>query len=131
MGSARLNWLMALVLFGTCSCAGGGGLEAGMSKAGQITCQAGPDCDAKWARANKWVTESSGLKIETKTDAQIKTVPSAPDSRNLVVTITKNPTSRPGVYEISFVGGCPSPLSCLPPIAESRTRFANFVLGTE
>ena len=68
MRYVRLNSLMAWVLFGACSCAGGGGPEAGLSKPAQITCQAGPDCDAKWARANKWVTESSGLKIETKTD---------------------------------------------------------------
>jgi hypothetical protein len=111
-------------------CAGGGG-PAGLSKPAQITCQAGPDCDAKWARANKWLSESSGLKIETKKDSQIKTVQSKGDSRVLVVTITKNATSKPGVYEISFIAGCPSQLSCLSPIAESRAQFANFVLGTE
>jgi hypothetical protein len=131
MRYVRLNSLMAWVLFGACSCAGGSGPEAGLSKPAQITCQAGPDCDAKWARANKWVTESSDLKIVTKTDSQIKTVPSTGDSRKLVVTITKNATSKPGIYEISFIAGCPSQLSCLPPIAESRARFANFVLGTE
>jgi hypothetical protein len=83
MRYVRLNSLMAWVLFGACSCAGGGGPEAGLSKPEQITCQAGPDCDAKWARANKWVTESSDLKIVTKTDWQIKTVPSTGDSRKL------------------------------------------------
>ena len=128
MRYVRLNSLMVWVLFGACSCAGGGGPEAGLSKPEQITCQAGPDCDAKWARANKWVTESSDLKIVTKTDWQIKTVQSTGDSRKLVVTITKNATSKPGIYEISFIAGCPSQLSCLPPIAESRARFANFVL---
>jgi hypothetical protein len=131
MRYVRLNSLMVWVLFGACSCAGGGGPEAGLSKPEQITCQAGPDCDAKWSRANKWLSESSGLKIETKKDSQIKTVQSKGDSRVLVVTITKNATSKPGVYEISFIAGCPSELSCLPPIAESRAQFANFVLGTE
>jgi hypothetical protein len=126
-----LNSLMAWVLFGACSCAGGGGPEAGLSKPAQITCQAGPDCDAKWARANKWVTESLGLKIVTKTDSQIKTVQSTGDSRQLVVAITKNATSKSGVYEISFIAGCPSQLSCLPPVAESRVRFTNFLVGTE
>jgi hypothetical protein len=132
MRYVRLNSLMAWVLFGACSCAGGGGPEAGLSKPAQITCQAGPDCDAKWARANKWVTESSGLKTQSKAESQIKTVES-PDgnSRTLVVTITKNATSKPGIYEISFVGGCPSELSCVPPVAESRAQFVNFVLGTQ
>ena len=130
MRYVRLNSLMAWVLFGVCSCAGGGG-PAGLSKPAQITCQVGPDCDAKWARANKWLSESSGLKIETKKDSEIKTVQSKGDSRVLVVTITKNATSKPGIYEISFVAGCPSQLSCLPPIAESRAQFAKFVLAAQ
>src|SRR4029077_16663448 len=101
MRYVRLNSLMAWVLFGACSCAGGGGPEAGLSKPTQVTCQAGPDCDAKWARANKWVTESSGLKIQSKGDSQIKTVVSQDtNSRTLVVTITKNATSKSGIYEI-------------------------------
>ena len=122
--------LMAFVFFGASSCAGGGGSgEAGLSKP-QIFCQAGPDCGTKWAKANAWVTENSGLKIQSKSDAQIKTVQSPQnDSRTLVVTITKNATSKPGIYEISFVGGCPSLLSCVPPVAESRAGFVAFVLN--
>jgi hypothetical protein len=50
------------------------------------------------------------------------------ESRTLVVTITKNPTSQPGTYEIDFIGKCSSIFSCIPSDAESRTRFANFVL---
>jgi hypothetical protein len=70
------------------------------------------------------------LKIQNKSDAQIKTVQSPQnDSRTLVVTITKNATSKPGIYEISFVGGCPSLLSCVPPVAESRAGFEAFVLN--
>jgi hypothetical protein len=93
-------------------------------------CQAGSDCDTKWARAAAWVTENSGLKIQGKSDAQIKTIQS-PDynSRTLVVTITKNATSKPGIYEISFVGGFPSQLSCVPSVEESRAGFVAFVLN--
>ena len=72
-----------------------------------------------------------GFENRDQKNSQIKTVQSKGDSRVLVVTITKNATSKPGVYEISFIAGCPSELSCLPPIAESRAQFANFVLGTE
>jgi hypothetical protein len=132
VGYVRLSLLMGWALFGACGCAAGDRPEAGLSKPTQVTCQAGPDCDAKWARANKWVTESSGLKIQSKGDSQIKTVVSQDtNSRTLVVTITKNATSKSGIYELKFVGGCPSELSCDPPIAESRARFVNFVLGTQ
>lgn len=121
-----LRALMACVPFGLSSCAGGSGPEAGLSKPA-IECQAGPDCDAKWARAKEWV-EKSGLKILSKSDAQIKTK-DAPNYDNplLVVTITKNATTKPGIYEIRFVGGCTSTLSCKPPIAETRAGFAAFV----
>jgi hypothetical protein len=94
----------------------------------QVRCQAGPDCDLKWERAYTWVVESSGLKLKTRTDGLIKTAESPGESRTLVVTITKNPTSQPGTYEIDFIGKCSSIFSCIPSDAESRTRFANFVL---
>jgi hypothetical protein len=109
-------------------CRGGSPEGAGSSKP-QIFCQAGPDCDKKWARANTWMTEKSGLKIQSKSDAQIKTEQSPRyDNRTLVITVTRNATTKPGIYEISFVGGCPSALSCVPSIAESRAAFVAFVL---
>jgi hypothetical protein len=131
VGYVRLSLLMVWALFGAC-CAGGDRPEAGLSKPTQITCQVGPDCDAKWARASKWATESSGLKIQSKGESQIKTVEIRDaNSRTLVVTITKNATSKPGIYEISLVGGCASQLSCVPPIAESRAQLVNFVQGAQ
>jgi hypothetical protein len=53
------------------------------------------------------------------------------DSRTLVVTITKNPTSQSGTYEIDFIGKCLSIWSCIPSVAESRTRFTNFVSAAD
>jgi hypothetical protein len=121
--------LIAGVLFGTCSCQLAGGLAVNSSKSEQIRCQAGPECDLKWERAYTWVVESSGLKLKTKTDAIIKTVEPPGESRTLVVTITKNTTSQSGTYEIDFIGECSSIFSCVPSVAETRTRFANFVLA--
>jgi len=117
---------IAGVLFGACSCSEVTG-DLGVSMPEQIRCQVGPDCDLKWERANTWVVENSGLKLQTKTDGLIKTVESPKVSRTLVVTITKNPTSQSSIYEINFIGGCSSMLSCVPSAAESRTSFANFV----
>jgi hypothetical protein len=119
---------IAGLLFGACSCSGvTGGLGVSEPKPEPIRCQAGTDCNLKWERAYKWVVESSGLKLKTKTDDLIKTVEPPKESRTLVVTISKNPTSQSGIYEIDFIGGCASALSCIPSVAESRTSFANFV----
>ena len=124
--------LIAFVFFGACSCSEKAhDLSVNLSRPEQITCQAGPDCDLKWERAYKWVVENSGLKLKTKTSGLIKTEATEAngDDRTLVVTITKNPTPRSGTYEIDFIGNCPSLLSCVPSAAESRTKFANFVLA--
>jgi hypothetical protein len=126
----QLFWfgLAACVFLAVSSCTGGVGPEASLSQP-PILCQTGSDCDTKWARANEWVTDISGLKIQNKSDAQIKTAQDpGNDSRTLVVTITKNATSKPGFYEISFVAGCPGILRCVPPTAETRTGFVAFVL---
>jgi hypothetical protein len=124
--------LIAAVLFGACSCSKkGDDLDVSLSKPAQITCQAGRDCDLKWQKAYKWVIESSGLKLHTKTDGLIKTEESPKVSRTLVVTITKNPTSQSGTYEIYFIGGCSSALSCIPSVTESRASFANFVSAAD
>ena len=122
--------LMACASLGLYNCAGGEGSgDASVSRPPKILCQAGPDCEAKWARANEW-TAKSGLQIASKSDTQIKTkVPAGYEHRMLVVTITKNTTSKPGTYEISFVAGCASQFSCEPPVAESRTGFTAFVLN--
>jgi len=124
--------LIAFVLFGICGCSevtGGSGVS--VSKPEPIRCQAGTDCDLKWRKAYEWVIESSGLKLKTKTDDLIKTEESSRESRTLVVTITKNPTSQSSIYEIDFIGGCSSMLSCIPAVAESRASFANFVSATD
>ena len=120
--------LIAGVLFGACSCSELSG-DSGVSKLEQIRCQVGPDCDLKWQRAYTWVVEGSGLKLKTKTDGLLKTEESPRDDRTLVVTITKNPSSESGIYEIDFIGKCKSIWSCVPSDAESRTRFANFVMA--
>jgi hypothetical protein len=121
--------LIAVVLFGACSCSELSG-DSVVSKPEQIRCQVGPDCDLKWERAYTWVIESSGLKLKTKTDGLIKTAETE-DSRTLVVIITKNPTSQLGTNEIDFIGKCSSIWSCVPSVAESRKKFANFVLAAD
>jgi hypothetical protein len=119
---------MICVLLGFSACAGGGGSQdASLSKPQPIMCQAGPDCDAKWKRAIEWV-EKSGLQIASKSDAQIKTKEASKyDNPLLVVTITKNATTKPSIYEIRFVGGCTSVVSCKPTIEETRAAFTAFV----
>jgi hypothetical protein len=125
----RVALIMGL-FFGTCSCSALSG-DSAASKSEQIRCQVGPDCDSKWERVYRWVVESSGLNLKTKTDGLIKTAESPGNDRVLVVTITKNPTSQSGTNEIDFIGKCLSVWSCVPSAAETREKFMNFVLTAD
>ena len=133
-GEYRMRHLRAAlitgVFFGQSSCSVLSGVSD-VSRSEQIRCQVGPDCDLKWERAYRWVVESSGLNLKTKTDDFIKTAEFAGNDRMLVITITKNSTSQSGTYEIDFIGKCSSIWSCIPSVADSRTKFLNFVLASE
>ena len=95
-----------------------------------ITCEVGPDCNAKWSRAKQWVAANSPLKVQKETDTIIQTVSSPADSRTTAFTITRNATTKFGVDEIDFTAGCVSLLSCIPNIAESRAGFRAFVTAS-
>ncbi len=92
-----------------------------------ITCQAGPDCEAKWSRAIGWVATNSQWKVQSQSDFLIQTYNSIDDSPSPSFTITKVATGQPGSFEISFNGGCANILGCVPTVAESRVSFAAFV----
>jgi hypothetical protein len=70
----------------------------------QITCRAGPDCDAKWTRAVSWIVSNSHSKIQTQTDILIQTF-NPEISTALGFTATKVASSN-GLYEITLTAGC-------------------------
>jgi hypothetical protein len=91
-----------------------------------ITCNKGPDCDAKWSRAVSWVTTNSSYKVQTQTDSIIQTMGPLPDDPSPAYSVTKVATT-PTTYELTFNGGCDNIIGCIPTMAESRARFAAFV----
>jgi hypothetical protein len=91
-----------------------------------ITCTNKNDCDAKWSRAVSWIASNSSWKIQTQTDFLIQTYNSINDSAAPSFTITK--VAQPnGTFQITFDGGCANIFGCVPTVAESRARFAEFV----
>jgi hypothetical protein len=90
-----------------------------------ITCTAGTDCDAKWARAASWIALNPAWKIITRTDQIIETTG---HDRLPAFAVTKVATT-PGNYEITLDGVCDNPFGCTPAVAESRARFESFMLA--
>jgi hypothetical protein len=97
-----------------------------------ITCHAGADCDAKWSRANSWITEHSKYKVETSSDSVIQT--SGPS------TFESDPSPRYQVrklaiggdqYAIEFTGGCDSIFECTPTLSTAQADFTQSILAAE
>jgi hypothetical protein len=95
-----------------------------------IICTTGPDCDGKWARAATWVATNSALKVQVRTDTVVQTAAATPSETTPAYTVTKVARGE-GRFEITFNGGCGNMYRCVPSIAESRARFAQFVLGDD
>lgn len=93
-----------------------------------IICISGADCDAKWHRAATWIAANSTFKIQVRTDTIMQTAGPVPSETTPAFTVTKVARGE-GRYEITFNGGCGNPNRCVPSIAQSHARFAQFVLG--
>jgi hypothetical protein len=68
------------------------------------------------------------IKIQVRTDTSLQTAGPVPSETTPAFTITKVARGE-GRFEITFNGGCGNPYRCVPSIAESHARFAQFVLG--
>lgn len=93
-----------------------------------LTCSKGPDCEAKWDRALKWVQNNSEPTIQIANETIITTnVPS--DRASAIISITKT-EAEPGTYTINFRASCSwiFGLYCTPSILELRADFANYVM---
>jgi hypothetical protein len=93
-----------------------------------LTCSKGPDCEAKWDRALKWMQNNAEPTIQIANETIITTnIPS--DRASAIISITKNET-EPGTYTINFRASCSwiFGLYCTPSILELKASFANYVM---
>jgi hypothetical protein len=93
-----------------------------------IICISGADCDAKWNRAATWIAANSTFKIQVRTGTTLQTAGPVPSETTPAFTVTKVARGE-SRFEITFNGGCGNPYRCVPSIAESRARFAQYVAG--
>lgn len=97
-----------------------------------ITCHAGPDCDAKWSRANAWITEHSKYKVEASSELLIQTSgPSTFETDPSPKYKVTKAAMGPSEYAIEFVGGCDSVFACTPTVPAAQADFTQSVLAAE
>jgi len=96
-----------------------------------ITCRAGSECNEKWSRANGWIAQHSGYKVQIASDSLIRTMGPFSDDPTMAFVVTKIAQGN-DIYLISINGGC-GPygliLGCIPSIPESVASFTTFVNG--
>jgi hypothetical protein len=92
-----------------------------------ITCQSGPDCEAKWSRATAWVAKNGAYKIQTTSDSLIQTMGPLPSDPRPAYTVLKTASADGSGFQITLDGGCDNFLGCVPTIPEARASLASFV----
>ena len=127
----RLSIVMAFAL-ALCGCITAEQQASVAEPAKPITCRAGADCDAKWSRANAWITEHSKYKAETNSESLIRT--SGPSTFETdpspTYKVTKVAAGR-GEYTIEFTAGCDSVFACTPTAQTAQADFTQSILAAE
>ena len=93
-----------------------------------VTCEAGADCTAKWARVQKWVKRKAKLGIVKQNDNLIQTNPSVTLNSDVAFTITKVPTGGTS-YRIDYEAYCDDDFGCTPPLIQLKASFVEYVTG--
>ena len=97
-----------------------------------ITCKPGKDCEAKWARANAWITEHSKYKVEAKSDSMIETAgPSTFETDPSPSYKVRKLAIGAEQYAIEFSGECDSMFACTPALPTAQADFTEAVMAAE
>ena len=118
--------VIAILVFALLAGCGTERLSTTDPPAAPILCRAGPDCDAKWARAMAWILQNSEYKTQFQTGYMIQTLGPIKDSASPAYRVSK--FSKGGEeFEIKFNGECAKIFGCKPTISEARAMFSEFV----
>lgn len=94
-----------------------------------VTCQGKEDCELKWGRSLKWVSDNVRYRIESANDMMIQTKGPIRYSVDAAVSLVKIPKGD-GVYTIEFDAGCDNMFGCQPSVDAMRASFFQFVMGS-
>lgn len=97
-----------------------------------ITCKPGKDCEAKWARANAWVSEHSKYKVEANSDSMIETAGPGTFETDPSPSYKVRKLAIGGEqYAIEFSGECASMFACTPALSTAQADFTEAVMAAE
>jgi hypothetical protein len=91
-----------------------------------LYCENKPECDLLWQRAQIWVSQNSGYRIQTATDAVIQTFGPFGSKVELAFQVLRNPRADGGAA-ITIRGYCDNMFGCQPNEIDAILRFKSFV----
>jgi hypothetical protein len=95
-----------------------------------MTCEAGPDCEAKWSRAREWAEVNTRWEIQTADDTIIKTNgPYDTSDPALILRKTPKPDDE-SEYTLSLEVVCNNFMGCVPNNLQLQAGFAQFIADT-
>jgi hypothetical protein len=93
-----------------------------------VVCLSGADCERKWSRVAAWVAQNAFYKIDTQSDALIKTSAPQGKSPGIAVKAEKLPAAD-GAMTIVAEIRCANLFGCVPDLPELTQSFAAYVSG--
>jgi hypothetical protein len=91
-----------------------------------VFCTPGDDCNAKFARAVKWVNDTSAYDIAAQTQTSIATKGPDPHSPFSQLTVTMTPM-KSGLSRIDMGSQCADIFQCTPTGADLQASFVKAV----
>ena len=91
-----------------------------------VLCINKAQCDAYWQRAQAWVANNSGYRLQTVTDVVIETYGPVSTQTGLAFRITKVPDDKEGA-RIFVIPSCANVFGCTPTPTDAVIAFKRFV----
>lgn len=91
-----------------------------------LICSNKAECDIYWQRAQVWVGNNSGYRIQTVTDSIIQTYGPMGQKVELAFNVSKNP-GNDGSARIMIAAACDNMFGCRPNKFEAIAAFKQFV----
>ena len=91
-----------------------------------VLCTSKTQCDAFWQRAQAWVANNSGYRMQTITDIVIETYGPLSSQTGLAFRITKVPDDKEGA-RIFVLPLCGNVFGCSPTPTDAAIAFKRFV----
>lgn len=93
-----------------------------------ILCLDRPQCDAMWSRAQLFIVQKSGYRLQVATDSVLQTFGPMGASTALAFTVTRE-LAPDGSGVISMSAACDNMFGCIPSVTLTGQQFRDYLIN--